>query len=106
MLETLPESASETETDRGRLLLARALQECGDKERALALYAEVGERMTGAEAQCRHAALLIEQGRGGEAVPLLEEAARRARKVDRFERAREAEMYAWAERTLGELRGS
>ena len=106
LLETLPASASQTETDRGRLLLARALQECGDKERALALYAEVGERMTGAEAQCRHAALLIEQGRGGEAVPLLEEATRRARKVDRFERAREAEMYAWAERTLGELRGS
>lgn len=105
LLETLPESGSQTETDRGRLLLARALQECGETGQALALYGEVGERMAGAEAQCRHAALLIEQGRGGEALPLLEEAGRRAKKLDRYERARKADMYAWAERTLGELRG-
>ncbi|HEY5723427.1 MAG TPA: tetratricopeptide repeat protein [Allosphingosinicella sp.] len=105
LLETLPESGSRTETDRGALLLARALQECGEKDRALALYAELGDRMTGAEAQCRHAALLIEQGKSGEAVALLEEAGRRAKKLDRHERAREADMYAWAERTLGELRG-
>jgi hypothetical protein len=38
-------------------------------------------------------------------VPLLEEAGRRAKKLDRYERAREADMYAWAERTLSELRG-
>jgi hypothetical protein len=105
LLETLPKSASQTETDRGALLLARALQECGESERALALYGEVGERMGGAEAQCRHAALLIEQGREAEALPLLEEAGRRAKKIDRFERARESDMYAWAERMLGELRG-
>lgn len=104
LLETLPESGSQTESDRGALLLARALQECGEKDRALALYAELGERMAGAEAQCRQAALLIEQGRSGEAVPLLEEAGRRMKKLDRHERAREADMYGWAERTLGELR--
>jgi hypothetical protein len=103
-LESLPESASQTETDRGTLMLARALQECGDTQRAIALYAELGERMAGAEAQCRHAALLIEQGRRADAVPLLEEAGRRAKKLDRYERAREADMYGWAERTLGELR--
>jgi hypothetical protein len=105
LLESLPTSASQTETDRGALLLARALQECGESARALALYAELGDRMAGAEAQCRHAALLIEQGKSGEALPLLEEAGRRAKKLDRYERAREADMYAWAERMLGELRG-
>jgi len=104
LLESLPESGTQTESDRGALLLARALQECGESGRALALYGEVGERMAGAEAQCRHAALLIEQGRAGEALPLLQEAGRRAKKLDRYERAREADMYAWAERTLGELR--
>jgi hypothetical protein len=104
-LETLPESGSQTENDRAALLLARALQECGEAGRALALYADVGERLAGAEAQCRQAALLIEQGRHAEALPLLEETARRARKIDRLERARDSEMYDWAARTLAELRG-
>ena len=88
------------------MLLARALQECGDADRALALYAEIGGRLAGAEAQCRQAALLIEQGRGSEAVPLLEEAGRRARKLDKFERARDSDMYEWAERTLSDLRNA
>jgi hypothetical protein len=105
ILEALPESASQSENDRGALLLARALQECGETDRALALYAEIGPRMAGAEAQCRQAALLIEQGRQGEALPLLEEAARRAKRLDRLERARESDMYDWAARTLAELRG-
>jgi hypothetical protein len=104
-LEALPESASQTENDRGVLLLARALQESGEIERALALYAEIGTRMAGAEAQCRQAALLIEQKRQSEALPLLEETARRAKRLDRMERARDAEMYDWAARTLAELRG-
>lgn len=104
-LETLPESGSQTENDRAALLLARALQECGEAGRALTLYADVGERLAGAEAQCRQAALLIEQGRQAEALPLLEETARRAKKIDRLERARESEMYDWAARTLAEMRG-
>src|SRR5688500_4637059 len=103
-LETLPESGSQTENDRAGLLLARALQACGDNEKALDLYADVGERLAGAEAQCRQAALLIELGRAAEALPLLEETARRARKIDRFERARDGEMYDWAARTLAELK--
>jgi hypothetical protein len=104
IFEALPESASQTENDRGALLLARALQECGDSDRALALYGEVGRRMAGAEAQCRQAALLIEKGRQAEALPLLEETARRAKRLDRMERARDADMYDWAARTLAEIR--
>ncbi len=60
--------------------------------------------MPGAEAQCRHAALLIARGRGGEAVPLLEETERRARRLDKMERAKDSAMYDWAARTLAELR--
>lgn len=105
LLEALPESASPSENDRAALLLARSLEELGETGRAISLYTELGERMPGAEAQCRHAALLIASGRTDEALPLLEEAERRARRLDRMERRRDAEMYDWAARTLAELRG-
>lgn len=105
LLEALPESASPSENDRAALLLARSLEDSGETERALALYADVGQRLSGAEAHCRRAALLIRSGRSAEAVPLLDEAARRAKRIDRFERARDADMYDWAARTLTELRG-
>lgn len=105
LLEALPESASPSENDRAALLLARSFDALGEADRAAALYAELGERMPGAEAQCRHAALLIARGRGAEAVPLLEETERRARRLDKMERRKEAEMYDWAARTLAELRG-
>jgi hypothetical protein len=106
LLETLPESASPSENDRAALLLARSLDELGETDRAAALYGELGERMPGAEAQCRHAALLIARGRGADAIPLLEETERRARRLDKMERRKEAEMYDWAARTLAELRGA
>jgi len=106
LLERLPPSASQSENDRAALLLARSLDDSGDTDRALALYAEVGERMAGAEAQCRHAALLIRNGRGPEAICLLEEADRRGRRLDRHQRAHDAAMYDWAARTLAELRSA
>lgn len=104
ILEALPVSASQTENDRTALLLARSLQLCGAIDQALALYSEVGARMAGAEAQCRQAALLIEEGRRGEAVAPLEEVERRTKRLGRFERASASDMYDWADRTLAELR--
>lgn len=104
LLERLSPSASQSENDRAALLLARSLDDSGDTDRALALYAEVGERLAGAEAHCRHAALLVRMGRAAEAIPLLEEADRRGRRLDRHQRAHDAAMYDWAARTLGELR--
>ena len=86
LLESLPPSGSPSENDRASLLLARLLEEGGDRTRALAIYADVGERLPGAEAQCRQAALLIADGRRAEALPLLVEAERRARRMDRHER--------------------
>ncbi|HEX8309450.1 MAG TPA: tetratricopeptide repeat protein [Allosphingosinicella sp.] len=105
LLEALPQSASQSENDRAALLLARSLEELGETDRAIALYSELGERMPGAEAQCRHAALLVGRGRAADALPLLEETERRARRLDKMERRKEAEMYDWAARTLAELRG-
>jgi hypothetical protein len=104
LIETLPETRSAAEDDRARLLLGRALAELGETEEAVRLFGEVGERMPGAEAQCRQAALLLEAGREAEAVGPLAEAERRARQVDKYERLRDKEMYAWAERTLADLR--
>lgn len=104
LLETLPPSGSRSENDRAALLLARLHEEDGETEKALATYAEVGERMPGAEAQCRQAALLMAQGRRAEAFPVLIEAERRARRMDRHERAKHADMYDWAAESLAELR--
>ncbi|HYI48084.1 MAG TPA: tetratricopeptide repeat protein [Allosphingosinicella sp.] len=104
LLDSLPPSAVRSDNDRANLLLARLLEEAGETGRALALYADVGERLPGAEAQCRQAALLIAEGREGEALGPLTEAEKRAERMDRHELAREAEMYAWAAETLAELR--
>lgn len=104
LLEKLPPSASPSESDRAALLLARALEGCGETARALALYGELGERMAGCEAQCRLAGLLIAQGRPSEALAPLGEVARRVKRLDRSERSTNAAMYDWAARTLAELR--
>jgi len=104
LLEALPPSNSQSENDRATLLLARLLEEDKETDRALALYAEVGERMPGAEAQCRHAALLMATGRRRAALPLLAEAERRAKRMDRHERAKQSDMYEWAAQSLAELR--
>lgn len=105
LLETLPDSSSPSENDRTRLLLARALQECGDTDRALELYQDLGHRLPGGEAQCRRAALLIELGRPGEAQATLEDVEKLVKRLDRFERNQQRDMYGWAARTLAELRG-
>jgi hypothetical protein len=104
-LESLPESGSPSENDRASLLLAQAMEECGDRDRALELYTEVGNRLPGGEAQCRAAALLIAMGRPGEAQAALEEVERILKRLDRFERNQRRDMYEWAGRTLKELRG-
>jgi hypothetical protein len=104
LLEALPPSASGAEMDRAALLLARALEGCGETARALALYDDLGRRMAGCEAQCRQAGLLIAQGRGPEALQPLTEVERRLKRLDRMERAKDSQMYDWAARTLAELR--
>ena len=103
-LEALPETNSHSERDRANLLLARVLEEQGEQERALALYADASLRLPGAEAQCRQAALLMQLGRTIEARFVLEEVERKVTRLDRYERARERDMYDWAARTLQELR--
>jgi hypothetical protein len=104
LLEKLPPSGSQSENDRAALLLGRLFEADGESDRALALYADVGDRMPGAEAQCRQAALLMALGRRSEALRPLSEAERRAKRMDRQERAKQSDMYEWAARNLSELR--
>jgi hypothetical protein len=104
LLDELPLSQSTAENDRAGLLRARALAELGEKEAAIATFRDVGTRMPGGEAQCREAGLLLELGREAEAVVPLAEAERRSRNLDRYEKLRDRDMYAWAERTLADLR--
>lgn len=106
LIEALPASASASDTDRARLLLARVLEQQGETDRALALYADVGARLPGAEAQCRQAALLIRLERKSAAVPVLAEVERRMKRMDPAELARDADMYDWAKRSLAELTGA
>lgn len=104
LIEDLPPSASQSENDRAALMLGRLLEQDGESARALGIYADVGTRLPGAEAQCRQAALLISLGRRGAALPVLSEVERRLKRMDSFERARDADMYDWAMRNLAELR--
>jgi hypothetical protein len=104
MLEALEPSAVQSDKDRASLLFARMLEAEGETARALVLYADVGLRLPGAEAQCREAGLLLSLGRRAEAAAPLAEAEKRAKRMDRHERAKDADMFAWAAETLAELR--
>ncbi len=104
LLEALPSSASPSENDRAALLLARVLEQQGETDAALAIYADVGSRLPGAEAQCRQAALLLAADRRRAALPVLLEVERRLKRIDSFERSSNADMYDWAARNLADLR--
>jgi len=60
--------------------------------------------MPGEEARCRYAALLIDQGWDRKALVVLEEVEKRMKRMDRQQRAAEADMYRWAAETLAGLR--
>ena len=104
LIEALPPSGSASENDRASLLHARLLEQAGETARASAIYADIGERMAGGEALCRHAALLLTEERRGEALALLAEVEKRTKRMDRYERAKHADMYEWAAEQLAELR--
>jgi hypothetical protein len=95
-LNALPESRNANDTDRHSLLRARILDDLGRKDDAIAIYEDVVTRFPGEEARCRYAALLIEAGETDRAQRLLEEVESRMKRLDRTQRAAEADMYDWA----------
>lgn len=104
LLEGVEESSLSSDNDRVSLLRARIFEAEGESDRALALYADVGVRLPGVEAQCREAGLLLHLGRRAEAAASLVEVEKRAKRMEKSERAKDREMYAWAAETLAELR--
>lgn len=99
-------ASAQSDRDRQALLRARILEALGRKEEALALYADLVTRLPGEEGRCRYAALLLEQGWEKKARAVLEEVESRMKRLDRQQRAAEADMYRWAMDRLGELRAS
>jgi hypothetical protein len=104
LLDTIATPLGQSERDRHALLRARALDHQGRRDEALQIYADIVTRMPGEEARCRYAALLLEQGWDRKALAVLEEVEKRMKRLDRQQRAADAEMYRWASEALGKLR--
>jgi len=104
LLDATDAPLGQSEQDRTQLLRARALDHLGRKDEALDLYEDLVTRMPGEEARCRYAALLLDQGWENKARAVLEEVEARAKRLNRTQRAADAEMYRWAADTLRGLR--
>lgn len=104
LLDAAPEPLGQSDRDRRILLRAKLLEHLGRAEEALERYADIITRMPGEEARCRYAALLIAQGWDRKALVVLEEVEKRMKRMDRQQRAAEADMYRWATDTLAGLR--
>lgn len=104
LLDGLPKSTSQSDSDRVKLLRARILEDVGRNDEALENYADVADRLPGDEARCRYAGLLLKVGRKAEARKVLEDVEHRLKFVDRRSRSAEAAMYDWAMRELAGLR--
>ncbi len=92
------------EQDRLAMLRARILESQGKIAPAMAIYDDLVARFPGEEARCRYAALLIQTGDRRRARTVLEEVEQRMNRLDRTQRAAEADMYAWAMDQLRTLR--
>jgi hypothetical protein len=104
LLESIPDPRGQSERDRMQFLRAKMLEHLGRKDEALALYEDVVTRLPGEEARCRYAALLLDRGWERKAVKTLEEVEARMKRLDRQQRAEDADMYRWAMETLRVLR--
>jgi hypothetical protein len=104
LLDTIPVPIGQSDQDRQAMLRAKIFEHIDRKDGALAIYADIVTRVPGEEARCRYAALLIDQGRERQAMTVLEEVESRMKRLDRQQRAADADMYRWATETLGKLR--
>ncbi|MEZ0244406.1 MAG: tetratricopeptide repeat protein [Sphingomonas sp.] len=104
LLDEVEPPRGQSERDSQQLLPGKILEHLGRKEEALALYEDVVTRIPGEEARCRYAALLLDQGWDRKAIAVLEEVEGRMKRLDRLQRAADADMYRWASETLARLR--
>ncbi len=92
------------EQNRLAMLRARILEAQGKIAPAMPIYADLVTRYPGEEARCRYAALLLQTGDRRRARDVLEEVEQRMKRLDRTQRAAEADMYDWAMDQLRSLR--
>lgn len=104
LLDAAPELSRGSEWDRRALLRARILADLNRSAEARTLFEDVVERVAGEEARCHYAAFLLQQRDTRRAQAILEEVERRAKRMDRTQRAAQADMYRWADEQLAELR--
>ena len=104
LLDAIPEAVGQSKRDRMQFLRAKRVEHLGRKDEALKLYEDVVTRLPGEEARCRYAALLLDRGWERKAVKVLEEVEQRMKRLDRHQRADDADMYRWAMDTLRVLR--
>jgi len=104
LLDAAPELAVGSERDRRALLRARIMADLGRTAEARSLFEDVIERIAGEEARCHYVAFLLQQGDRQRAQAVLEDVERRARRMDRTQRATQADMYRWASEQLADLR--
>ncbi|WP_311269901.1 hypothetical protein [Sphingobium sp. WCS2017Hpa-17] len=104
LLDAAPDLAMGSERDRRALLKARILADLGRAAEARLLFEDVIERIAGEEARCHYVAFLLQQGDRHRARSILEDVERRAKRMDRTQRAAQADMYRWAGEQLAELR--
>lgn len=101
-LDAMKQPSAPSDIDRIGVLRARIFEDLARDKEAEAIYADVVERFPGDEVRCRYAALLLKQGRKGEARRILEEVEHRLKRMNRQQRGDNAPMYDWA---MKELKG-
>ena len=104
LLDAAPAVRVGTDRDRLALLQARILEELGRNDEALPIFADVSERLSGDEARCRYAGLLLKMGKKGQARLVLEDVEHRLKRVNRQHDSADAPMYQWAMDELARLR--
>lgn len=100
-LDRLKAAHPKIESAEGHLLYARALEGLGRLPEALDTYHAVAAYYPGAEAKCRYALLLRQEGHVGEARLLFQDVARGYEKGKGFHRAQQREWYDIARQNLG-----
>jgi hypothetical protein len=99
-LDRLKAANPRFESADGHLLYARALEAQGRLPEALDSYHALAAYFPGAEAKCRYALLLSQQGHGAEARKLFEDVVRSFEKSKRFHHAQQREWYDIARQNL------
>jgi hypothetical protein len=99
-LDDLRERWPDFQSADGHMLYARALEESGQLEGALAEFDALSQYFPDAEARVRYGLLLGKLGRGTEAQSVFFEVMKQAKRAPRYVRKRQAEWLAIAEREL------